>query len=62
MGLKSVWFCFVGLSNPCVHFTIFPIFMWNELPYSLRAANSVPTFKSLLKTFYLKVILIYNAN
>ena len=25
--------------------------LWNELPYSLRAANSVETFKTLLKTF-----------
>ena len=26
-------------------------YLWNELPYSLRAANSVETFKTLLKTF-----------
>ena len=25
--------------------------LWNELPYSLRASNSVETFKSLLKIF-----------
>ena len=25
--------------------------LWNELPYSLRAANSVETIKTLLKTF-----------
>ena len=25
--------------------------LWNELPYSLRAANSVETFKTLLETF-----------
>ena len=25
--------------------------LWNELPYSLRAANSVETIETLLKTF-----------
>ena len=25
--------------------------LWNELPYSVRAANSIESFKTLLKTF-----------
>ena len=37
----------------CVHRSFVHVApcLWNELPYSLRAANSVDTFKTFLKTF-----------